>query len=225
MSCNSIQGLATGGLLLAATLAVAAPAEGGVTVLDAPGLFKVFSPADDVTADFAEPFEFASTPWTADAAWGAGSFAVSASSAGLSATASSNAINGVDTRFVWTLAMVFEASTPLEVSIDYQRFAGAISGTLLSLVELDAEGEPVNFLWSLPTQASGTFAVTIPALLAESGRSYALGYEESWITGASPTNPSTGGLSVTFTEIPAPGAIAGLGAMGLLGASGRRRRG
>jgi hypothetical protein len=210
------------GMLMVGCLGLATPALAGVTVLGAPGLFKVFSPPNDVTADFAESFEFASTPWTAPTEWGAGSFAVSASSAGLSATASSNAINGVDTRFDWELAMVFEASTPIEVSIDYRRFAGAIGGTLLTLVELDADGEPVDLLWSLPTQASGTFTVTIPALLAESGRTYALGYVESWITGASPTNPSTGGLSVTFTAVPAPGALALLAAGGLRGS--RRRR-
>ena len=207
------------GMLMVGCLGLATPALAGVTVLGAPGLFKVFSPPNDVTADFAESFEFASTPWTAPTEWGAGSFAVSASSAGLSATASSNAINGVDTRFDWELAMVFEASTPIEVSIDYRRFAGAIGGTLLTLVELDADGEPVDLLWSLPTQASGTFAVTIPA---ESGRTYALGYEESWITGASLVNPSTGGLSVTFTAVPAPGAVALLAAVGLCGS--RRRR-
>lgn len=208
------------GMLMVGCLGLATPALAGVTVLDAPGLFKAFSPQDDETADVAANGDFAFTPWTASGDWG--SFAVSASSAGLSATASSNAINGVDTRFDWALAMVFEASTPIEVSIDYRRFAGAIGGTLLTLVELDADGEPVNVLWSLPDQASGTFAVTIPALLAESGRAYALGYEESWITGASPTNPSTGGLSVTFTAVPAPGAVALLAAVGLCGS--RRRR-
>jgi hypothetical protein len=205
------------GMLMVGCLGLATPALAGVTVLDAPGLFKVFSPQNDETANFAANGNFASTPWTADGDWG--SFAVSASPAGLSATASSNAINGVDTRFVWTLAMVFEASTPIKVSIDYQRFAGAIGETLLTLVELDADGEPVDLLWSLPTQASGTFAVTIPA---ESGRTYALGYEESWITGASLVNPSTGGLSVTFTAVPAPGAVALLAAVGLCGP--RRRR-
>jgi hypothetical protein len=206
-------------MLMVGCLGLATPALAAVTVLDAPGLFKVFSPPNDVTADFAESFEFA---WTAPTEWGAGSFAVSASSAGLSATASSNAINGADTRFDWELAMVFEASTPIEVSIDYRRFAEAIGGTLLTLVELDADGDPVNVLWSLPTQASGTFTVTIPALLAESGRTYALGYVESWITGASPANPSIGGLSVTFTAVPAPGAVALLAAVGLCGS--RRRR-
>ena len=205
------------GMLMVGCLGLATPALAGVTVLDAPGLFKAFSPQDDETADVAANGDFAFTPWTASGDWG--SFAVSASSAGLSATASSNAINGVDTRFVWTLAMVFEASTPIKVSIDYQRFAGAIGETLLTLVELDADGEPVDLLWSLPTQASGTFAVTIPA---ESGRTYALGYEESWITGASLVNPSTGGLSVTFTAVPAPGAVALLAAVGLCGP--RRRR-
>lgn len=211
------------GMLMVGCLGLATPALAGVTVLDAPGLFEVYSPQNAVTANFADLGNFASTPWTADGDWG--SFAVSASSAGLSATASSNAINainGVDTRFDWTLAMVFEASTPIEVFIDYRRFAGAIGGTLLTLVELDADGEPVNVLWSLPDQASGTFAVTIPALLAESGRTYALGYEESWITGASPANPSIGGLSVTFTAVPAPGAVALLAAVGLCGT--RRRR-
>ena len=208
------------GMLMVGCLGLATPALAGVTVLDAPGLFEVYSPEDDGTADFMEPGDFASTPWTDSGNWG--SFAVSASSAGLSATASSNAINGVDTRFVWTLAMVFGASTPIEVSIDYQRFAGAIDVTLLTLVELDADGEPVDLLWSLLTPASGTFAVTIPALSAESGRAYALGYKESWITGASPTNPSTGGLSVTFTAVPAPGAVALLAAVGLCGS--RRRR-
>jgi hypothetical protein len=205
------------GMLMVGCLGLATPALAAVTVLDAPGLFKAFSPQDDETADVAANGNFAFTPWTASGDWG--SFAVSASSAGLSATASSNAINGVDTRFDWELAMVFEASTPIEVSIDYRRFAGAIGGTLLTLVELDADGEPVNVLWSLPDQASGTFAVTIPA---ESGRTYALGYEESWITGASPANPSIGGLSVTFTAVPAPGAVALLAAVGLCGT--RRRR-
>jgi hypothetical protein len=204
-------------MLMVGCLGLATPALAGVTVLDAPGLFEVYSPQNDETADFGESFGFASTPFTANGDWG--SFAVSASPAGLSATASSNAINEVDTRFVWTLAMVFEASTPIEVSIDYQRFAGAIGETLLTLVELNAGGEPVNVLWSLPDQASGTFPVTIPA---ESGRTYALGYEESWITGASPANPSIGGLSVTFTAVPAPGAVALLAAVGLCGS--RRRR-
>jgi MYXO-CTERM domain-containing protein len=199
------------GMLMVGCLGLATPALAGVTVLDAPGLFEVYSLPLNRTEDFA------STPWTANGDWG--SFAVSASSTGLSATASSNAINGVDTRFDWALAMVFEASTPIEVSIDYRPFAGAIGGTLLTLVELDAHGEPVNVLWSLPDQASGTFAVTIPA---ESGRTYALGYEESWITGASLVNPSTGGLSVTFTAVPAPGAVALLAAVGLCGT--RRRR-
>jgi hypothetical protein len=205
------------GMLMVGCLGLATPALAAVTVLNAPGLFEVYSPQNAGTANFAANGNFASTPWTADGDWG--SFAVSASPAGLSATASSNAINEVDTRFVWTLAMVFKASTPIEVSIDYQRFAGAIGETLLTLVELNAGGEPVNVLWSLPTQASGTFAETIPA---ESGRTYALGYEESWITGASLVNPSTGGLSVTFTAVPAPGAVALLAAVGLCGS--RRRR-
>jgi hypothetical protein len=216
-----IRKMVAAGLLMGGSLVVTAPAVAEVTVVQAPGLFSAFSPPDDATADFAEAGDFAFEPWTASGDWGA--LTASTSSAGFAAGASTFAIGEVETRFDWSLAVVFTASTPMVVSIDYERFAGAFGETVLTLVELDAFGDPAAVLWSLPTQASGTYGVTIPALSAETGRAYVFGYQEFWTTTASSSNPASGGFTVTFTAVPAPGAVAVLAAARI--AASRRRRG
>jgi MYXO-CTERM domain-containing protein len=66
---------------------------------------------------------------------------------------------------------------------------------------------------------NGTYTKTLGTLQAS--RAYQFGYSESWFTDEDFSSVS-GGISVTFTEVPAPGAAALLGAAGLLGS--RRRR-
>lgn len=222
MAHGAWRGLAAGAAVLAGCIGVAAPAVGAVTVVQAPGLFKVFSPPEGATADFAAAGDFASAEWTADGPWG--SFSASNGPSGFSAIADTDAIgpNPGDpagpTKFVFDVGFVFHASTWTRVDIAYQRLPGSIEPTLLSLVELDEASEPDVTWWTLPTQSSGTFSFVIPSLEADSGRAYVIGYSETWVTAGS----ASGGITVTFTEVPAPGALAAFGAVGLTGA--RRRR-
>jgi hypothetical protein len=68
MSCNSIQGLATGGLLLAGALAVAAPAEGGVTALSTSMFSTVTAPPAGPVSSLDDVEDFASL--TRSGSWG-----------------------------------------------------------------------------------------------------------------------------------------------------------
>ena len=216
MACISIRKAAAVGLLFGGTLGLAAPAVGGVTVLDSQGLLTIVSPPIPTPA---EPSSgFAPGPWSATGSWG--SLTVSGSSAGFSASASTNNVDGAtQTDFDWSLGYIFTADTPIRATINYVRFVGTIGNSLLQLVELDGEGDPVGPpLWSLPSQASGSWFVDIP--VSTGGGSYAIGYQEQW--SSSSAAPATGGITVTFTEVPAPGALALLGAVGLIGS--RRRR-
>jgi len=215
MAGISIQRTAPVGLLVGGALGVAAPAVGGVTVVDTQGLLTIASPPIPTPA--AQSSDFVDVSWTATGSWG--SLAVSGSSAGFSASATTNNVAGAsETDFDWLLGYVFTADTPTRVTINYTRFVGATGSTLLQLVEFDGTGNPVGSpIWSLPSQASGNWFVDIPA--STSG-TYAIGYQEMWST--SSANPVTGGISVTFSEVPAPGALAVLGAVGLVGS--RRRR-
>jgi hypothetical protein len=215
MACISIRKAAAAGLLFGGTLGLAAPAVGGVTVLDSQGLLTIVSPPISTPAE--QSSGFVPGPWSATGSWG--SLTVSGSSAGFSASASTNNVDGAtQTDFDWSLGYIFTADTPTRVTINYTRFAGTIGSTILQLVELDGEGEPVGSpIWSLPSQASGGWFVDI---LAPAERVFAIGYQEQWST--SSASQVTGGISVTFSAVPAPGAAALLGAAGLLGS--RRRR-
>jgi len=218
MAGISIQRTAPVGLLVGGALGVAAPAVGGVTVLDTQGLLTIATIASPpIPTPAAQSNDFVDVSWTATGSWG--SLAVSGSSAGFSASATTNNVAGASqTDFDWSLGYLFTADTPTRVTINYTRFVGATGSTLLQLVELDGTGNPVGLpIWSLPSQASGNWFVDIPA--STSG-AYAIGYQEMWST--SSANQVTGGISVTFTEVPAPGALAVLGAVGPIGS--RRRR-
>lgn len=216
MACILIRKAAAAGLLFGGTLGLAAPAVGGVKVLDSQGLLTIVSPPISTPAE--QSSGFVPGPWSATGSWG--SLTVSGSSAGFSASASTNNVDGAtQTDFDWSLGYIFTADTPTRVTINYTRFAGTIGNTLLQLVELDGGGDLVGPpLWSLPSQASGSWFVDIP--VSTGGGSYAIGYQEQW--SSSSAAPATGGFSVTFTEVPAPGAVALLGAVGLIGS--RRRR-
>lgn len=218
MARVSIRKAAAAGLLFGGTLGLAAPAPAaaGVTVRDSQGLLTIVSPPIPTPAE--QSSGFVPGPWSATGSWG--SLTVSGSSAGFSASASTNNVDGAtQTDFDWSLGYIFTADTPIRVTINYTRFVGTIANTLLQLVELDGGGDPVDPpLWSLPSQASGSWFVDIP--VSTGGGSYAIGYQEQW--SSSSAAPATGGISVTFTEVPSPGALAVLGAAGLIGS--RRRR-
>lgn len=215
MACISIRKAAGVGLLFGGTLGLAAPAVGGVTVLDSQGLLTIDS--EPVLTRAERSSGFVPGPWAATGSWGF--LTVSGSAAGFLASASTNNVDGAtQTEFDWSLGYIFTADTPTRVTINYTRFAGTIGSTILQLVELDGEGDQVGSpIWSLPSQASGGWFVDI---LAPAERVFAIGYQEQWST--SSASQVTGGFSVTFTEVPAPGALALLGAVGLIGS--RRRR-
>jgi hypothetical protein len=213
---SMIRKAAAAGLLASGTLGVAAPAVGGVTVLDTRGLLTIASPPNSFPAE--QSGDFAASPRTASGAWG--SFTVSASAAGFSASASTNNVfPASETTFDWSLAYLFSTSTATQVTINYQRFAGTVGNSVISLLALDASGDPIGApLWALPQQESGSWSVVIPA--STGSGSYVIGYQEVWET--SSFSPMEGGLSVTLTEVPAPGAMSLLAALGLIGP--RRRR-
>jgi hypothetical protein len=221
MSCISIQGLATGGLLLAGALAVAAPAEGGVTALSTSMFSTVTAPPAGPVSSLDDVEDFASL--TRSGSWG--SISTTSTAQGYSFVASTSwAGTGEDPLVIEVeSALVFSASTSTNVSFVYEGIEGSTDAqAILYLLDLEAVGGSGFVGPPLWTLSAGNVTVTIAANTSPR-YAYLVGFSDTWSTPSGST--SSGGLSVTFTEIPAPGAIAGLGAMGLLGAAGRRRRG
>ena len=226
MSCNSIQGLATGGLLLAATLAVAAPAEGGVTAIETKGSLTVSVASSPTNVFSFNATEVGEGVIDGDGGLGGwGSFSISSTGPSFVASATTSGIGDEAASFDMQAGLIFGALTETRLSISYDSIEGS-TGALAALYLFNlSTGEPVDEndpIWVLdaPT-VNGAWTVDVQA--SAPGFAYLIGYGDTWDTPSGST--SSGGLSVTFTEIPAPGAFAGLGAMGLLGACGRRRRG
>ena len=220
MARMSIRKAAAVGLLFGGTLGIAAPAVAGVTVQSTRALFASGTEGQPPVYDGPDPF--LDTPFSPNGPWGLMSATVSGS--GFQVSAITLAPEGASYGFGMAIAVRFGVTQQTELSVDLSRFAtGFPENFILSIVEWDlATDQEVHgpAVWSLPASAvSGLYTVELGTLQA--GRAYQLGYSESWFTDEDASSVS-GGISVTFTEVPAPGALAVLGAAGLV--RSRRRR-
>ena len=225
MARMSIRKAAAVGLLVGGTLGLAAPAAGGVTVLEAGVKFEVYGLASvggARTEVIAVNDPFADGVASRTGGWG--SFTASSSSTDADFEATTNAVaippstsSGL-TEFDVLVGVVFATSAPTRLNIVYGWFAGDTVGFEMSVVRFDLDSDPLSpptVLWSLPTMIDGSKELD---LLVEGV--FGLTFRQKWTTEAGSAN--AGGISVTFTEVPAPGALGVLGAVGLVGA--RRRR-
>jgi hypothetical protein len=220
MARASIRKAAAAGLLFGGTLGLAAPAAAGVTVQGTRALFA--SGTAGSPPAYVGPAAFLETPFSPSGPWGLMSASVNAS--GFQVSAITLAPEGASYGFGMAVAVQFGVTQETVLSVDLSRFATGFSDDfVLRVVEWDlatnqeVDGPPV---WSLPASAvNGIYTKTLGTLQA--GRAYQFGYSESWFTDEDFASVS-GGITVTFTEVPAPGALAGLGAAGLIGS--RRRR-
>lgn len=222
MACISIRKAAAAGLLVGGALGLSAPALGAVTVMEASVKFEVYGLASGGgarTEVIAVNDPFANGNASRTGGWGSFTASSSSTAAGFMATTNAVAIppslSPGRTEFDVLVGVVFETSAPTRLNIVYDWFAGDTAEFAMSVVRLDLDPLDPTVVWSVPTTTNGSKELD---LLGEGV--FGLTFRQRWTTESA--LPNAGGFSVTFTEVPAPGAVALLGAVGLIGS--RRRR-